>query len=97
VPLWRDRLLGRCRARDRIDVSLYRLPMLLRGAFRASIPAKVEAVRLLQGNPKIYVKIADSGARRRYTFCGGYGTPIYASLRKYDSPQLAARGHKATI
>jgi hypothetical protein len=34
---------------------------------------------MLHGNPKIYVKIADSGARRRQAFCGECGTPIYAS------------------
>jgi hypothetical protein len=47
--------------------------------FRASVPANVEDFRLLHGNPKIYVKIADSGARRRQAFCGECGTSIYAS------------------
>jgi hypothetical protein len=47
--------------------------------FRASDPANVEDFRLLHGNPKIYVKIADSGARRRQAFCGECGTSIYAS------------------
>jgi hypothetical protein len=47
--------------------------------FRASVPAKVEDFRLLSGSPKIYVKIADSGARRAQAFCGECGAPIYAA------------------
>ena len=47
--------------------------------FRASVPAKVEDFRLTRGAPKIYVKTADSGARRAQAFCGECGAPIYAS------------------
>jgi hypothetical protein len=47
--------------------------------FRASVPAGVEDFRLLSGSPKIYVKVADSGARRAQAFCGECGAPIYAS------------------
>jgi hypothetical protein len=47
--------------------------------FRASVPAKVEDFRLLRGEPRIYVKTAESGNRRAQAFCGTCGSPIYAS------------------
>ncbi len=34
---------------------------------------------VLQGEPKIYIKTADSGARRVQSFCGDCGSPVYAS------------------
>ena len=46
--------------------------------FRACVPAKVEDFRPWSAEPKIYVKIADSGARRAQALCGEYGAPIYA-------------------
>ena len=66
--------------------------------FRASVPANVEDFRLLHGNPKIYVKIADSGARRRQAFCGECGTPIYASAFENTTVlNLRLGANKATI
>ncbi|MBV8975942.1 MAG: GFA family protein [Alphaproteobacteria bacterium] len=47
--------------------------------FRASVPASKDEFRLLRGHPRIYVKTADSGARRAQAFCGECGTPIYAT------------------
>lgn len=47
--------------------------------FRASVPAEAGDFRLLRGEPKIYVKTADSGNKRAQAFCGDCGTPIYAS------------------
>jgi hypothetical protein len=47
--------------------------------FRASVPAKVSDFRLLRGEPKIYVKTADSGNKRAQAFCGDCGSPIYAT------------------
>lgn len=46
-------------------------------AFRATVPAHPEHFKLLQGEPTIYLKIADSGSRRRHAFCGTCGTPVY--------------------
>ena len=64
--------------------------------FRASVPARIDDFRLLSGSPKIYVKIADSGARRAQAFCGECGAPIYASdARQADRPQLAPRRRHA--
>ncbi len=46
--------------------------------YRASVPVKAENFTI-QGEPKIYVKIADSGAKRALAFCGTCGTPIYST------------------
>jgi hypothetical protein len=54
-------------------------------AFRASIPAPAAQFALLRGEPKSYVKTAESGAKRRHAFCGDCGTPIYACA--IDNPQ----------
>lgn len=48
-------------------------------AFRANIPAPAAGFRMLRGTPKVYVKTADSGARRARAFCGDCGGPVYAS------------------
>jgi hypothetical protein len=53
--------------------------MLSGSPFRASVPAKAEDFRLLRGEPKIYVKTADSGNKRAQAFCGNCGSPIYAT------------------
>jgi hypothetical protein len=46
-------------------------------AFRATIATPAETF-VLHGSPKIYVKTADSGSKRRHAFCNDCGTPIYA-------------------
>jgi hypothetical protein len=48
-------------------------------AFRASVPARVEDFRLLQGAPKTYVKTAESGNRRIQAFCGDCGSSLYSA------------------
>jgi hypothetical protein len=48
-------------------------------AFRVTAPTPEADFRLLTGTPKLYVKTADSGARRVQAFCGDCGTPIYAT------------------
>ena len=54
--------------------------------FRASVPAKAEDFHLLKGKPKVYVKVAESGARRAQNFCGDCGSPIYVTSA--DDPKL---------
>ena len=49
------------------------------GAFRVTIPAESGTFRLLSGEPSLYVKTADSGAKRRHAFCPRCGSPIYAT------------------
>lgn len=48
-------------------------------AFRVNVPSTAEDFRLLQGQPKEYVKIGDSGGRRAQGFCGDCGAQIYAT------------------
>jgi hypothetical protein len=48
-------------------------------AFRVTIPAESGTFRLLSGKPSLYVKTADSGAKRQHAFCPRCGSPIYAT------------------
>lgn len=47
--------------------------------FRASAPAKAEDFHIRKGSPRVYVKVAESGARRAQGFCGDCGSPIYST------------------
>ena len=53
--------------------------MLTGSAYRVSVRAPRESFRLLTGQPKTYVKTADSGAKRIHAFCPACGAPVYAS------------------
>jgi hypothetical protein len=46
--------------------------------FRINIATPADKFHLLRGNPKRYLKVASSGARRIHTFCGNCGGPIYS-------------------
>jgi hypothetical protein len=48
-------------------------------AFRTSIPAQEGTFKILTGEPKVYVKTAESGAKRAQGFCGNCGCSIYAT------------------
>ena len=48
-------------------------------AFRTAVPAARDAFRLRSGQPKTYVKTAESGAKRIQAFCPECGTSIYSS------------------
>ena len=48
-------------------------------AFTTSVQADKGAFRLLSGQPKIYVKTAESGAKRAQAFCPECGSRIYAA------------------
>lgn len=48
-------------------------------AFRTAVPAAREVFRLRSGQPKIYVKTAESGAKRIQAFCPECGTSIYST------------------
>lgn len=47
-------------------------------AFRVTVPV-AEADLKLTGEPKLYIKVAESGNRRAQGFCGDCGSPIYAT------------------
>ena len=48
-------------------------------AFRSVVFTPESQFRPLSGTPKIYVKTADSGAKREQAFCPECGSPIYAT------------------
>ena len=54
-------------------------------AFRTLVPA--ETFTLLSGEPKIYVKTGDSGAKRQQSFCPECGSPIYSASAE-DSDKI---------
>jgi hypothetical protein len=48
-------------------------------AFRTSIPTVEDGLRFLSGEPAVYVKTGESGAKRAQAFCPRCGSPIYAT------------------
>ncbi|HEX2565922.1 MAG TPA: GFA family protein, partial [Burkholderiales bacterium] len=65
--------------------------MLTGSGFRVSVPAPAATFRLLSGKPKTYVKTADSGTRRRHSFCPNCGTPVHATADTDDPPAYSLR------
>jgi hypothetical protein len=55
-------------------------------AFRTSVAAAKEGFTLGGGQPKIYVKTGDSGAKRAQAFCPECGTSIYSAA--VENPQV---------
>jgi len=49
--------------------------------FRAIVAAPIESFTL-RGQPRSYVKVADSGNRRAQMFCPECGTPLFAIARE---------------
>ena len=47
--------------------------------YRTIIPAIEGTFQIKSGNPKIYVKTAEDGAKRAQAFCPECGSPIYAA------------------
>jgi hypothetical protein len=60
--------------------------VLTGSAYRVTVPAGKDTFRLVTGEPKIYVKTAESGNRRAQVFCPECGTRVYASA--LDDPQV---------
>lgn len=65
--------------------------MLTGSVFRVSVPAPAQTYRLLGGEPKVYVKTADSGTRRRHSFCPNCGTPVASSVDSDAPPSYSLR------
>ena len=65
--------------------------MLTGTGFRVSVLAPKATFRLLTGQPKVYVKTADSGTRRRHAFCGDCGTPVHSSADSDDPRTYSLR------
>jgi hypothetical protein len=61
------------------------------GAFRTMTPVPSGSLRMLSGDPTIYVKTAESGRQRAQAFCGRCGTHLYATdPPSTGEPQLGA-------
>lgn len=63
--------------------------MLTGSAFRANVQAP-RASFVLSGEPRIYIKTAESGNRRAHAFCPNCGTPIYSAAIS-DPPYYSLR------
>lgn len=48
-------------------------------AYRTVVPTVPGSFRLIRGEPKLYIKTAESGNKRVQAFCPDCGTPIYAA------------------
>lgn len=59
-------------------------------AFRTVVPAPAADFKLLAGQPKVYVKTAESGNQRAQAFCPECGTPIYSAALT-DTPAYFLR------
>lgn len=60
-------------------------------AFRVSVPVDHDQFKLLSGTPRLYVKTAESGTRRRHYFCADCGTPVAATADLDDPPAWTLR------
>jgi hypothetical protein len=47
--------------------------------YRVSVPAPAATFKMLRGEPKTFIKTAESGNKRRHAFCGNCGSPVYAA------------------
>src|SRR5262245_40583362 len=48
-------------------------------AYRTNVPTEKNTFKLLSGEPKIYVKTAESGNKRAQGFCADCGTPLFST------------------
>ncbi|MCR9135416.1 MAG: GFA family protein [Alphaproteobacteria bacterium] len=61
---------------------------ILSGSAYRTVAITVEdGFKLLTGQPKLYIKTAESGRKREQAFCGDCGTPIYACAQG-DGPKV---------
>lgn len=60
-------------------------------AFRVVVQTTPGKFWLLNGEPKIYTKVADSGAAREQGFCPECGTPIFSRPVGGHTPALGLR------
>ena len=65
--------------------------VLTGSAFRLSVPAPRESFRLLSGEPRTYIKTADSGTQRAHSFCPNCGTPVFACAANGVPPTYSLR------
>ena len=61
-------------------------------AFRTIVPASAETFRVVSGEPKTYLKTAESGNRRVLAFCATCGTHVWACDEGSDPGRISIRG-----
>ena len=59
-------------------------------AYRVTVRAAASDFKLRGGPPTVYIKTADSGAKRAHAFCPNCGSPIY-SAAPHDPPTYSLR------
>ncbi len=59
-------------------------------AYRVTVSAPAATFVLRSGQPKIYIKTAESGNLRAHAFCGNCGAQIYSSA-SHDPPSYSLR------
>lgn len=59
-------------------------------SFHTNIRAIEETFKIENGDPKIYVKTAEDGAKRAQAFCPNCGSPIYAGPEEDSSLQYVS-------
>jgi hypothetical protein len=59
-------------------------------AYRVNVQTPAASFVLRSGEPKIYIKTAESGNKRAHAFCPNCGTPIYAAA-PHDTPTYGLR------
>jgi hypothetical protein len=64
-------------------------------AFRTVVATPEADFKLLTGEPKVYIKTAESGNRRIQAFCGDCGTALYATSADGDGPKIYGLRHGA--
>jgi hypothetical protein len=65
--------------------------MLTGSAYRVSVQVPSETFHLLSGQPKTYIKTAESGNKRAHSFCGDCGTPTFARAAVDNPPTYSLR------
>ena len=60
--------------------------------FRVRVLAPPERFRLTSGTPRVYHKVAESGARRAMYFCGDCGTHVHATDMENPSLPVSISG-----
>jgi len=65
-------------------------------AFRTIIPAPAKAFRVTRGDPKKFIKTAESGNKRANFFCGTCGTPVWATAEGDSASPIGIRAGAVT-
>ncbi len=65
--------------------------MLSGTGYRVGVPVARDSFVLLAGQPKTYVKTADSGTKRIHSFCPDCGTPVYSRAIEDPPPFYTLR------